>query len=45
MARWICTVCNYIYDEEKQGKSFESLPKDWKCPWCGAAKEFFEKAE
>lgn len=37
---WKCTVCDYVYDEEK---SFESLPEDWLCPVCGVGKEFFVK--
>jgi rubredoxin len=36
-----CTVCNYVYDEEREGKSFASLPSDWKCPVCGSPKSVF----
>ena len=25
MARYRCTVCGYIYDEEKEGKPFSAL--------------------
>ncbi|MGM0441792.1 MAG: rubredoxin [Elusimicrobiota bacterium] len=50
MAKYVCTVCGYIYDPEKgddtqeikQGTSFEDLPEDWVCPVCGAPKEAFE---
>ena len=53
MAKWECTVCGYVYDEEKGdldnnikiGTKFEELPKDWVCPVCGAGKELFEKVE
>jgi len=38
MARYECSVCGFIYDEEKQGKKWEELPDDWVCPVCGAAK-------
>jgi thiamine pyrophosphate-dependent acetolactate synthase large subunit-like protein/rubredoxin len=41
MAKYRCTVCNYVYDEEKEGKSFSTLADDWRCPVCNAAKEMF----
>jgi len=41
MARYRCTVCNFVYDEEKEGKKFSELPGDWKCPVCGAPKSAF----
>lgn len=41
MARYRCTVCNYIYDEEKEGTKFEDLPDTWTCPVCGAPKSAF----
>ena len=41
MARYRCTVCNYIYDEVKEGKKFSDLPKEWVCPVCGAPKSSF----
>ena len=31
MARYQCTVCGYIFDEEKEGKSFSELTE---CPVC-----------
>ena len=40
---WTCTVCGYEYDEAKEGKKFEDLPDDWKCPVCNAPKDAFEK--
>ena len=49
LARYRCTVCNYIYDEAREGKKFTDLPKEWVCPICGAPKSSFvllaEKAE
>jgi len=49
LARYRCTVCNYVYDEVKEGKKFSDLPKEWVCPVCGAPKSVFvlleEKAE
>ena len=51
MAKYRCTICNYIYDPEKgdpdsgikPGTPFEKLPDGWTCPVCGAAKDQFEK--
>jgi thiamine pyrophosphate-dependent acetolactate synthase large subunit-like protein/rubredoxin len=49
MAKYRCTVCNYVYDEIKEGKKFSDLPKEWVCSVCGAPKSVFvlltEKAE
>lgn len=44
MKQYICTVCGYIFDEEKDGK-WEDLPDDWKCPICGAGKSAFKVKE
>ncbi|MFX0097132.1 MAG: thiamine pyrophosphate-binding protein [Candidatus Hodarchaeota archaeon] len=41
MAKWRCTVCGYIYDEEKEGIVFKDLPPDYTCPICGAPKSAF----
>jgi rubredoxin len=51
LAKWRCTVCDYIYDEVAgdpergivSGTPFVDLPSDWICPDCGVAKEFFER--
>ena len=40
--RYICQVCGYIYDDEKEKVPFDSLPEDWKCPLCGAMKSDFK---
>ncbi len=37
-AKYRCSVCGYIFDEEKEGKSFEELEA---CPVCGQPKEKF----
>ena len=50
MQKWICTLCDYIYDPElgdpendvAPGTAFEDLPDDWFCPDCGAEKSEFE---
>ena len=36
-----CTVCNYIYDEAKEGREFSILADDWTCPVCNALKIAF----
>ncbi len=51
MAKYVCTVCGYVYDPAQgdpdngidPGTSFEDLPADWVCPMCGASKDEFEK--
>jgi rubredoxin len=51
--KYICTVCEYIYDPVlgdpdsgiAPGTAFEDIPDDWECPDCGASKEDFEKYE
>ncbi len=42
-AKYKCPTCNYIYDEEKEGRGFEDLPDDWECPICGEKKSEFIK--
>lgn len=40
MKKYICTVCEYIYDPEQgdpesgiePGTAFEDIPDDWTCP-------------
>jgi pyruvate oxidase len=41
MAKYRCTVCNYVFNEEKEGKKFSDLPMEWVCPVCGAPKSAF----
>ena len=41
MAKFRCTVCNYVYDEAKEKVKFSDLPKEWVCPVCGAPKSVF----
>ena len=40
--RYICQICGYVYDDEKEKVPFEQLPEDWKCPLCGAVKSDFK---
>lgn len=49
--KYVCNVCGYIYDPAEgdpdngveAGTPFESIPDDWVCPVCGAAKEDFSE--
>ena len=41
MKKYRCTVCNYIYDEAKEGRKFSELPDNWRCPVCNAPKAAF----
>ena len=53
MKKYICTVCDYIYDPAigdpdsgiVAGIAFEDLPQDWECPTCGVKKEDFKPLE
>lgn len=42
MAVYKCDVCDYVYDDEKDGPAWADLPGDWVCPICGAAKSYFK---
>ncbi len=52
MGKWKCSVCGYVYDEEKgepatntpPGTRFSDLPDGWRCPVCGAEKKAFVPA-
>ncbi|MBR3915665.1 MAG: rubredoxin [Bacteroidaceae bacterium] len=51
MKKYICTVCQWVYDPEigdpeqgiEPGTPFESLPEDYVCPLCGVGKDEFEE--
>ncbi len=45
MAKYICSVCEYVQDEEKTGQKWADLPDDWVCPVCESPKSFFSKAD
>ena len=50
MAKYVCPICGYIYDEAAgrpedgiaPGTPWQDLPEDWACPFCGAPKSVFE---
>ncbi len=49
MAKYICNVCGYVYDETEgdpdngiaPGTPWEDVPDDFTCPLCGVGKEDF----
>lgn len=43
--KYQCDVCQWIYDEEKEGVKFEDQPENYVCPICGAGKDMFTKIE
>ena len=51
MAKYVCDVCGWVYDEEKgypekniaPGTKFQDLPEDFLCPLCGVGKDDFSK--
>ena len=45
LMKYVCQVCGYVYDEEKEEVPFDKLPEDFECPLCGVGKENFEKEE
>ena len=53
MQKYICDVCQYIYDPElgdpsqdiPPGTAFDDVPDDWVCPECGVGKEMFSEIE
>lgn len=53
MAKYRCTVCEYIYDPAQgdpangvaPGTAWEDVPDDWLCPVCGVGKDLFEPVD
>lgn len=43
--KWVCTVCGFIYDDQKEKVPFEELPENWVCPLCLHPKSDFELME
>jgi rubredoxin len=49
--KYFCRICGYEYDPAegdpdggiRPGTPFESIPEDWLCPICGAARDMFEE--
>lgn len=53
MAKYVCSICGYEYDEEAgcpekgipAGTKWEDLPESFTCPLCGASKDDFVKQD
>lgn len=51
MDKYVCEVCDWVYDPEvgdpdagiAPGTPFEELPDDYVCPICGVGKDQFRK--
>lgn len=43
--RYVCQICGYVYDDDKEKVPFDKLPESWKCPLCGASKSDFKAAD
>ncbi len=51
MAKYVCTVCGYVYDEAvgdpdngiAPGTAWEDVADDFVCPVCGVGKDMFEQ--
>jgi rubredoxin len=51
MAKYVCPICGYVYDETAgnpdggvaPGTNWEDLPEDWVCPLCSAPKAMFTR--
>ena len=52
MAKYVCDVCGWEYDEEEgapdygiePGTAWDDLPEDFECPLCGVGKDQFSEA-
>ena len=53
MQKYVCTICNYVYDPAvgdpdagiAPGTAWEDVPEDYVCPECGVGKDMFEPVE
>ena len=53
MKKYVCSVCGFVYDEEKgypeegitPGTKWEDVPADFVCPLCGVGKDQFSPEE
>ncbi len=53
LQKYKCAFCGHIYDpqigDEKSGippgTAFKDLPDNWRCPGCGAQKEYFNPVD
>ena len=45
MAKYLCSVCEYVHDEEKTGQKWDDLPNEWVCPVCESPKSYFSTTD
>ncbi len=45
MAVYKCEVCDYEYDEEKEGVRWDDLPDNWVCPVCESPKSYCHEVD
>ena len=45
MAAYVCEVCGYVYEDDREDVAFESLDDAWTCPVCGSKKEVYTSRE
>jgi glutamate synthase domain-containing protein 2/rubredoxin len=45
MAAYKCDVCEFIYDEEKEGTLWDDLLPEWVCPICGTTKKYYSRVD
>jgi len=45
MAVYKCSVCDTVFDEEKEGKKWEALAEDWNCHVCESSKSVWKKVD
>ena len=53
MQKYVCDVCQYVYDPAAgdpengvaSGTAFADIPDDWVCPDCGASKDDFSPVD
>ena len=43
--KYVCQICNYVYDEEAEGVPCADLPDDRTWPLCGVPKDEFAPEE
>ena len=51
MAKYVCYVCGYVYDEAAgdpdngiaPGTAWADVPEDFECPLCGVGKDQFSE--
>ena len=51
MAKYVCDVCGYVYDEAAgdpdngiaPGTAWADVPEDFECPLCGVGKDQFSQ--